>query len=164
MAGWSIVDLAQHPDWLEEIVGWHHAEWLRLSDAATMTHAQLAQALHERGNSMRTHLTADPLPTTFVAQELHKPIGTVSLIRYGSESNTGKVWLTNLYVQPARRYQGVGQALLAHGEAAARAFGLLGLWLYSFDSADYYRKRGWCWEKTAEIRGCPVEVLYKTLV
>ncbi len=163
MAGWQITDLVYHPEWFDEVVGWHHAEWLRMRDAAALTQGELAKVLHERQTLMRTHLTRDSLPSTFVAFSEENPIGTVSLIRYGADRGAGKVWLTNLYVQPAWRYRGIGHGLLAHGEAAARALALSELWLYSFDAGDYYTKRGWRWQKTAEVRGCPVEVLHKVL-
>lgn len=162
MAGWAIVDLVEYPDWLESIVDWQHAEWLRLSDAATLTQAQLHKVLHERQLHMRTHLTRDPLPKTFVAHADDKPIGSASLVRYPTDP-AAKLWLTNLYVRPAWRYKGIGDALLAQGETAARALEVSELWLCSYDTADYYLKRGWNWVKTAELRGCPVEVLQKGL-
>jgi predicted N-acetyltransferase YhbS len=162
MASWAIADLVEHPDWLETIVEWQHAEWLRLSDAAALSQTQLAKALHERQLHMQTHLTRDPIPKTFVAHADDQPIGSVSLVRYTADP-TAKLWLTNLYVQPAWRYKGIGVALLERGETAARDLGAMDLWLYSYDAADYYLKRGWRWEKTAELRGCPVEVLHKIL-
>jgi len=162
MASWAIADLVDHPDWLEAIADWQHAEWLRLSDAATLSQNQLAKSLQERQLHMRTHLTRDPLPKTFVAHADAQPVGSVSLVRYSSDPDA-KLWLTNLFVQTSGRYQGIGAALLARGEAAARDLGVIDLWLYSYDSADYYRKRGWRWEKTAQLRGCPVEVLHKVL-
>jgi N-acetylglutamate synthase-like GNAT family acetyltransferase len=162
MAGWAIADLVEHLDWLDSIVDWQHAEWLRLSDAAALTQMQLNKALHERQLHMRTHLTRDPLPKTFVAHADDQPIGSASLVRYATDP-TAKLWLTNLYVRPAWRYKGIGDALLTQGETAARALEVSDLWLYSYDTADYYLKRGWHWVKTAELRGCPVEVLHKAL-
>jgi len=163
MATWAIADLVEHPEWLEPIVEWQHAEWLRLSDAAALTQTELSKALHERQLHMRTHLTRESLPKTFVAYSGDQPIGSISLIRYATDPSA-KLWLTNLYVQPAWRYQGIGAALLAKGETAARSLAVKDLWLCSFDAADYYLKFGWRWEKTAELRGCPVEVLHKVLL
>lgn len=162
MAEWAIADLVKFPEWLEPIVAWQHAEWLRLSDAAALSQVELSKALQERHLHMQTHLSRDTLPKTFVAFSDDQPVGSISLIRYATDP-TAKLWLTNLYVQPAWRYQGIGRALLAHGESAAQDLGAGDLWLCSFDAADYYLKFGWRWEKTAELRGCPVEVLHKVL-
>jgi predicted N-acetyltransferase YhbS len=160
MAEWAIADLVEHPEWLDSVVEWQHAEWLRLSDAAALSQAELSKALHERQLHLRAHLTRDPIPRTFVAHADGQAVGSVSLVRYASDPDA-KLWVTNLYVQPSWRYQGIGSALLAHGEAAARELEAQDLWLYSHDAADYYLKSGWRWEKTAELRGCRVEVLRK---
>ena len=162
MREWAIADLVDYPEWLEPIVEWQHAEWLRLSDAAALSQTELSKAHHERHLHMRTHLTREALPKTFVAHAGDQPVGSVSLVRYATDP-AAKLWLTNLYVQPSWRYQGVGGALLAHGESAARHLEANDLWLCSFDAADFYLKFGWRWEKTAELRGCPVEVLHKVL-
>ena len=162
MAEWVIADLVESPEWLESIVDWQHAEWLRLSDAAALSQVELSNALHERRLHMHAHLTREAIPRTFVAYSVDQPIGSISLIRYATDPS-GKLWLTNLYVQPAWRYKGIGAALLAQGENAARDLEVKDLWLCSFDTADYYLKFGWRWEKTAELRGCPVEVLHKVL-
>lgn len=157
---WAIADLVEHPEWLEPITEWQYAEWLRLSDAAALSQTELSKALHERQLLMRAHLTGDFIPKTFVAHADGLPVGSVSLVRYATDPEA-KVWLTNLYVQPAWRYQGLGAAMLARGEAAARHLEVRELWLCSFDTADYYLKYGWHWERTAELRGLPVEVLHK---
>ena len=163
MADWAITDLVEHPEWLDPIVEWQYAEWLRLSDAAALSQSQLAKALHERQLHMQTRLTRDPLPKTFVAHSGDQPVGSVSLVRFSTDPDA-KLWLTNLYVKPSWRYKGIGSALLAQGEIAARGLEVKDLWLYSHDSADYYLKFGWRWEKTAELRGCRVEVLHKQLL
>jgi predicted N-acetyltransferase YhbS len=160
MADWGIANLAEHPQWLGPIVEWQHAEWLRLSDAAALSQAELSKALHERQAYMQTHLTSAAIPTTLVAYAEGQPVGSVSLVRYATDPDA-KLWLTNLYVQPSWRYQGIGSALLTHGEAVARELEEQDLWLYSHDAADYYLKSGWRWEKTTELRGCRVEVLHK---
>lgn len=160
MTEWAIADLVDHPEWLEPIVDWQHAEWIRLSDAAALSQIELSKALHERQLHMQAHLTRTAIPGTFVAHTDGQPVGSVSLVRYSGDP-TAKLWLTNIYVQPAWRYKGIGAALLAQGENAARDLEVKDLWLCSFDAADYYLKFGWRWEKTAELRGCPVEVLHK---
>lgn len=162
MAVWVIADLVEHPDWLETLVEWQHAEWLRLSDTAALSQTQLAIALYERQLHMQTHLTRETIPKTFIAHADDQPIGSVSLVRY-TVDRAAKLWLTNLYVQPAWRYKGIGAALLERGEAAACDLGVMDLWLYSYDAVGYYLKYGWRWTDTVELRGCPVKVLHKRL-
>jgi predicted N-acetyltransferase YhbS len=160
MTEWAIADLVESPEWLELIVDWQHSEWFRLSDAAALSHAELTKAVHERRLHMQAHLTREAIPRTFVAYSGDQPIGSISLIRYATDPS-GKLWLTNLYVQPGWRFKGVGSALLVQGENAARNLEVKDLWLCSFDAVDYYLKFGWRREKTAELRGCPVEILHK---
>lgn len=162
MSEWAIADLVEHPAWLDSIVEWQHAEWLRLSDAATLSQTELSKALHERQLHMRTHLTHDAIPKTFVAYADSQPVGSVSLTRYTTDP-AAQIWLSNLYVHPSWRYKGIGAALLARGETAARGLEAKDLWLCSFDAADYYLKCGWRWERSADLRGLVVEVLHKVL-
>ncbi|MCR6653892.1 MAG: GNAT family N-acetyltransferase [Cellvibrionaceae bacterium] len=162
MSEWAIADLVEYPEWLDSIVEWQHAEWLRLSDAAALSQTDLSKALHERQLHMRTHLTHDAIPKTFVAYADDQPVGSVSLVRYNADP-AAQLWLTNLYVQPSWRYKGIGAALLARGEQVARDLEVKDLWLCSFDTADYYLNFGWRWERTAELRGLQVEVLHKVL-
>lgn len=162
MAQWAIAGLLDHPEWLDLIVEWQHAEWLRLRDSAALSPVEVNRALHERRRQMSTHLHRDSVPTTLVAHADGQPLGSVSLVRYPTDPQA-KHWLTNLYVQPAWRGRGIGAFLLAQGEAAARNLGLEDLWLYSFDATDYYLKLGWRRKKRVELRGLPVEVLHRVL-
>ena len=150
---WKLGDLADFPDWLPQVLEWHHAEWKRLSDHPIEN--ELAQK-QKRERFLREHLNANPLPSTFIAYQGEQLAGTVSLVFFSSDVH---LWLTNLYVDVPFRHQGLGQRLLKKAQSFARTQGYQELWLYTFDSEDYYLKQGWKHEKHSVLHNQEVQVL-----
>lgn len=157
---WVIDDLAQWPQWLDTIVDWHHAEWLRTTDGGLLNSAEFQRFRQERKDFMLAHLRGEPVPKTLVAHDNHNPWGTASLVYYSQPPATHlSVWLTNMYVVPERRGMGVGSALLAQITAWAASQNLAELYLYTFDAARFYFERGWQQVRAGQLRGYAIDVL-----
>ena len=157
---WVIDDLVQWPQWLDTIVDWHHAEWLRTTDGGLLNTAERERFRQERKDFMLAHLSADPIPKTLVAHNQQQPWGTASLVYYSQPPATHhSVWLTNMYVVPEQRRQGVGAALLAEMTAWAATQNLTELYLYTFDAARFYFEHGWQQVRASQLRGYAIDVL-----
>lgn len=161
----AIDDLAAWPDWFNTVVEWHHSEWLRTSDWAYFPTPEVEQTLAERKKAMREHLSAPLVPKTFVAHDHLKPWGTVSIVNYTlSAKQKPSAWLTNLFVAPSFRRTGVGSSLLSYVCVWAQQNNLPQLQLYTFDAAQFYIARGWCYERKASLRGQSIDILNYPLV
>lgn len=70
--------------------------------------------------------------------------GTCLLVRSEIEPQHALTpWLAGLFVAPAHRRRGVGEALVAAIEQEARRRGHRELFLYTTGAADYYARLGW---------------------
>ncbi len=158
---WKIESLALHPEWLSDVVAWHHAEWLRNFDDESHEESHVSSALAEREQSMRHHLCDDTIPSTFIALQNKRPVGSVSLIDYPLSRDPARVWLTNLYVDTPYQKQGIGAALLEYAEGYAFRNGIQEISLYTFDASDYYLQRAWVWLSKGELHGQELDVFSK---
>ncbi|MFL0803744.1 MAG: GNAT family N-acetyltransferase [Agarilytica sp.] len=159
----SIIDLTQQPSWAPTIARWHHEEWLKNHsglEGRARSAEHIAKKLAQREHSLAQHLNDDPLPTTFVAHRKEVPIGTVSLVYYQfTQDKRPSEWLTNLYVLPELRRQGVAGALLEHALQYACEHDLPCLMLYTSTSADFYRKRRWRTINKGIVQGLKVDIM-----
>jgi GNAT superfamily N-acetyltransferase len=152
-------------------VRWHHAEWSGLFPGWTE-----ADALAELAASA----DADgPVPMTLVAlrhQDGTAPagaapggeavlLGSVSLLAEDSPELRAfeGPWLASLYVAPAARGQGVGEALVHALVEAARQSGLRRLRLFTPHHRAFYERLGWRFEARARSGGEAVDVLARAL-
>lgn len=72
MSGWRIETLAAHPQHVDTLAEWHHAEW-----GALMAPWSLADALAE----LRSHAQSEPYPVTWVGLDEEGALaGSVSLV------------------------------------------------------------------------------------
>lgn len=168
----TISHLREFPQWVKTVASWHHQEWLRsFRDGGLRASAsELGADIREREHNLRAHFARDPIPATFVAHvpavegdpEERTPIGSVSLVFYQfTKSRKPSEWVTNLFVEPEHRCQGVGARLLGHIEQYAKHQGLLQLRLYTRDKAAYYQKRQWTHTHNGLVQGNTVSVLEK---
>jgi predicted N-acetyltransferase YhbS len=127
--------LADHPAAAPLLADWHHREWADLLPGWS-----LAQALAE----LRTHMGRRQIPTTLVAIEGDRVIGSASLVVAdldGWEQLTP--WLASLYVLPERRGRGVGRRLVARVVDEAAALGVPTVYLWTAGQQAYYARMGW---------------------
>lgn len=169
---YSIVNLRDYPQWVNEIADWHHREWLRGYNTSRHRHdcseKDLAHDIREREHNLRGHFCADPVPNTFIALTeepgQQHAIGSVSIVYYQfSRHRKPSEWLTNLYVEEGWRGRGVGQALMDCLLAYAGRHHIGQVRLYTRDHEPYYRKRNWAFCYRGLVQGCSVSVLSKTI-
>lgn len=138
-------------DWLRTVAGWHHDECVSRG---------IRSSLARRTEQLRAHLDASPIPVTLLAHKGPEPLGCVSLVRYqASAGGHDRVWLSNLYVRADVRRRGLGEALLKRVLAYAGEQQLPGLWLFTDQWQDFYRKRGWHPSGDAHLSGSDVDIL-----
>ncbi len=186
---YKLVNLSAAPHCLPTIATWQHDQWIQTlqpkqGDLFTAIPSIPSDALQERQSQLRLHLGANLIPTTFVLLEKGKAVGSVSLVNYRRQSEQSKkakriepaseaeelngkdaqsIWLTNMYVLPEHRKQGLAQVLLNRAEDYARSLQLKHIYLYAQDAEGYYKKRGWLVLKTVNLNGQKLKVLVRHL-
>jgi len=131
----QIESIAEHLDWVPLIAGWHWQEWGDTDPTGSL--AQWTQGLYER--TLR-----DQIPTTYVAMEQGRPIGSVTLVEHDMEIRLElSPWLAGLYVQPQSRRQGVGSALVQHALRQVQHLHVPVLYLYTHPARPFYERLGW---------------------
>ena len=130
-----MVPLADRPELFPAVGRWHWEEW-----GAGAPNVSLA----EWTDALRAKSGGDGIPITWVALLDGVPVGSVALIERDMPTYPDLTpWLSSVYVVPERRNDGVGSALVAHAEEAARAYGVARLYLYTDSAEAFYAARGW---------------------
>jgi predicted N-acetyltransferase YhbS len=135
-------DLRQHPYLLGSLVTWLHKEWLKRAEPSQQDAALAYQARYQQ---MQLHLGKSAVPMTLVAVVHNKPVGCISLTRLQAANPrfASGLWMTNLFVVPEARKQGVASALLVAAQRQAQQLNETVLYLFTDSAADFYRRRGW---------------------
>jgi GNAT superfamily N-acetyltransferase len=122
--------LADHPRHIPTCARWEHEEWERPLDETLPDFAEAR---------------VNGLPLTLIALDPSgAAAGMVSLWLSDCPLRPDITpWLASLYVAPAARGQGLGNALLALAEAEARHLGLPRLHLMTDQSEAHYAAHGW---------------------
>ena len=133
-----IDNLANHQHLLPQLAAWHAAEW-RHSVPDTPDRQALLLSRTSSGAG---------LPKTFLALIDDTPAGFVSLLANALPDDAPPElckltpWLAGLLVDPKRRRQGVGNALVRHACSAALAAGHSAVHLFTA-TPSYYTAAGW---------------------
>jgi GNAT superfamily N-acetyltransferase len=129
-----VAALADHPAAVPAVAAWLHAQWM----------AAWGQTPAECEADLRGRLRTDALPLAFVAMAGREPVGTASLVLDEHPLGGGPVcMLSCVYVPPAERGRGVGEALCRHAAAWAMAHQRHPLGLFTRDAAAWYERLGW---------------------
>ena len=145
-----IESFARHSQFAETIAGWIFNEFIR-----GIKHGTTYEMVLEKVRGSRE----DALPMRFVALSEGKCVGTVYLCANDLKCRSYTPWLAALYVDPAQRGKGVGQALIAHIKRQAKALGYKELYLRTEHASGYYKKLGWEWvEKCDDDYGLKPDV------
>jgi N-acetylglutamate synthase-like GNAT family acetyltransferase len=150
--------LESKPEFFAQVAQWHHQECERQGLKSTLALRQQRLVLHMRD---------DLIPKTLIALHGDQLVGCVSLVDYTYRSSermpkvtsASPVWLSNLFVQEAHRYQGIGNSLIEATKAYARTLGLEELWLSATDYTEYYQDRGWEIVRRTKLGGRQVNVM-----
>ncbi len=127
--------LADHPECLDTLAAWHHAEWRELLPGWTAAQARA---------DLETHRGRATIPTTVVACAGDQVIGSASLLERdipGTEA--WSPWLASVYVDPAYRRRGIGWRLVDRVLDEARGLGITVLYLFTTGAEAWYAARGW---------------------
>lgn len=110
-------------------------------------------------------LTRGALPTTFVAVDNDRVIGTASLVSAGQEGLPEySPWLASVHVPPGEQGRGVCAALIRRVEAEARALGFPRLYFQTPGGVEPYQQLGWHWVGSTIGGNRPAKVLARDLV
>jgi len=125
--------LADVPDLLPSLVAWFESEW----EVYYGPRGPGAAEAH-----LREAMNRDVLPLGLVAvSDDGAPLGTISLRESSRFHEEWGPWGSAFLVDPTRRGQGVGTALVAALEQEARRLGFP--WLYMATDSGIVERRGW---------------------
>jgi len=131
----KIESIADHLDLVEVIAAWHWNEW---------GHCDPSGSLESWTEGLRRRTLRDRIPTTYVAFEGDRLVGSVTLVDNDMATRPDLCpWLAGLYVIPEARVRGVGSALVRHAVAKVAEMGIPRLYLYTSITRRFYEKLGW---------------------
>jgi N-acetylglutamate synthase-like GNAT family acetyltransferase len=143
--------LADHPEFLQTIAQWQHAEWGDLRPGDT---------LEARMGRLGNWTNRDQMPLTVVAHENGQVLGSASLVPYDMETRMELTpWLAGVFVGQERRRQGIGAQLVRRIMSEAANFNVSVLYLYTVHSESFYSKLGWRLQEHTTYREQPVAIM-----
>lgn len=128
----AIAFLGEHISLIETVSGWLHQQWF----SGSATPGDVDRRLRQQTNRNR-------MPVSFVARIDGAAAGVASLMADCLPTGEVKPFLTELFVAESFRRQGVGTALCQRVKLQAAEFGHSELFLYTRDTARFFRKQGW---------------------
>jgi GNAT superfamily N-acetyltransferase len=135
MRGVRISYLVDHPEYVRQLAQWLFEEWDSILGEKTP---------EARLKKLQAHMNRDKLPIAWVAHANGQLIGTAALRVHDLEGREDLTpWLGGVFVGPDFRRRGIGAALCATVEAAARARGIQTLYLFTLDKQAWYAHLGW---------------------
>ncbi len=161
MAPNQIDRLADHLGAIDEVAGWHFAEW---------GVGPKEEGLERGRRRLRSWATDGGIPCAYVAVVRGEVCGSASLVDHDMPSpptgtQTLRPWLSGVYVKPERRKTGLGPALVGAVEAAAVTLRYSHLYLYTapVTARKFYSPLGWDVILTPYYEGKEVAVMVKAV-
>jgi GNAT superfamily N-acetyltransferase len=135
MRGVQISYLSEYPEYVQELAQWLFKEWDSI----------LGEGNPEaRIKKLKAHMNRDELPIAWVAHATGQLLGTASLRVHDLEGREDLTpWLGGVFVGSRFRRRGIGAALCATVEEAARSRGIQTLYLFTLDKQTWYLRQGW---------------------
>lgn len=129
--------LANHKQFLSEVVELTYGEWHALLKAAGVSKEQLADLIAQRA-------VTDQLPITLVAISGGVLVGTgsIKLAEPGTKEGLSP-WLAGMYVKPSHRGMGIGASIVRTLEAKAQQLGVGALYLSVGAAEEFYKRLDW---------------------
>lgn len=150
----SIKNLRQCSGQLSTLAQWQQHQW----------GGQNQSSLDDRGQRLRSHLKDGALPNTWIALYQGEFVGSVSILKHSfHQDDRPSAWLSNLFVVPRMRNQGIGSQLVQYAEDMADSFSLQRLFLFTNEKREFYERQHWNFLYQARVSGEWVEVMEKTL-
>jgi predicted N-acetyltransferase YhbS len=155
MNGVEISYLIEHPECIPQLAQWLFEQWGSILGEETP---------EARIKKLKTHLNRDQLPAAWVAHAKGQLVGTAALRVHDLEGREDLTpWLGGVLVGPHFRRQGIGAALCAAVEDAARARGIQTLYLFTLDQQAWYTRLGWTGLGPCVWRQRPGDIMCKRL-
>ena len=135
MHGVRISYLSEHPEYVQQLAQWLFKEWDSI----------LGEGNPEaRIKKLKAHMNRDELPIAWVAHAKGELLGTAALRVHDLEGREDLTpWLGGVFVGSPFRRRGIGAALCATVEEAARSRGIQTLYLFTLDKQAWYLRLGW---------------------
>ena len=147
--------LIDHPEYIPQLAQWLFEQWRSILPEDT---------LKTRIQKLNAHLNRDKLPIACVAHADGELLGTAALRVHDLEGREDLTpWLGGVFVDSKFRRQGIGEALCAMVEDAARARGIETLYLFTLDKQAWYSRLGWTKLSPCVWRQRPGDIMAKRL-
>ena len=135
MAGVRISYLVDYPEYVPQLAQWLFEEWGAILGEKT---------LEARIKKLKAHMNGDQLPIAWVAHANGQLLGSAALRVHDLEGREDLTpWLGGVFEGAQFRRHGIGEALCATVENAARSRGIQTLYLFTLDKQTWYSRRGW---------------------
>jgi GNAT superfamily N-acetyltransferase len=147
--------LADHPEFIPVLAGWHHQEWAYLRPGDT---------LEARTERLRAECGRGEIPTVFVALEDGNLLGSAMLIEHDMDTRMELApWLAGVFVAPDYRHRGIGSALVRRVVQCAKSLGIKRLYLYTPSAERLYSQLGWSFLERTSYQGTEVAIMFYDL-
>ena len=135
MSGVRISYLIEHPEYIPKLAQWLFEHWDSILGEETP---------EARIKKLKAHMNRDRLPIAWIAHANGQLLGTATLRVHDLEGREDLTpWLGGVFVGSHFRRQGIGEALCATVEAAARSREIETLYLFTLDKQAWYSRLGW---------------------
>ncbi len=143
--------LAEHPEFIATLAGWHHNEWAYLRPG---------ESLEARTTRLRAACGREEMPTVFVAFSGSTLLGSAMIVAHDMDTRMELTpWLAGVFVAPDYRRKGIGSALVGRVVQCARLLGVKRLYLYTPSAEQMYSRLGWSTVERTSYRGADVVVM-----
>jgi GNAT superfamily N-acetyltransferase len=131
-----IGDLGDRISWLPTLASWHYSQWGPLTGADSL---EGYIAFLRKAAASRT------VPSVLIAIADGTLLGSVTLVASDLPLRHDLTpWLAQLFVEPSRRRDGLGAALVRAALQRAQQHGYTRVYLYTSGTLpEYYRRLGW---------------------
>jgi GNAT superfamily N-acetyltransferase len=155
MRGVQISYLADYPEYIPELAQWLFEQWGSILGEKT---------LEARIKKLNAHVNRDQLPIAWVAHANGQLLGTAALRVHDLEGREDLTpWLGGVFVASQFRRRGIGAALCATVEEAARSRGTQTLYLFTLDKQAWYSHHGWTGLASCVWHERPGDIMSKSL-
>ena len=153
--GVRISYLIDHPEYVPQLALWLFKQWDSILGEKT---------LETRIRKLQAHMNRDELPIAWVAHADGQLFGTAALRVHDLEERDDLTpWLGGVFVGSGFRRRGIGAALCARVEDAARSRGVQTLYLFTLDKQAWYARLGWTLLSPCVWHERPGEIMCKQL-
>jgi GNAT superfamily N-acetyltransferase len=155
MRGVRISYLIEHPEYIPQLAQWLFEQWDSILGEETP---------EARIKKLKAHMNRDKLPIAWVAYANGQLLGTAALRVHDLEGHEDLTpWLGGVFVGSQFRRRGLGAALCATVEDAARLRGIETLYLFTLDKQAWYSRLGWTVHGPCVRQQQPGDIMCKQL-